>query len=520
MNGVMAWVEERREDNRHRFFQFLDAQRQIWTPSNIFNRCCVKWTADGNYSDDEFDEYSFRTGCHGPHHCRRDHPQITLSFDAESKVTTATISHRLDPFLAYFEARLANETAWPDPFLAYFEACLANETAWPQSETTYQLDGYLRQNMTDLHAQRFGSHLLKVAPGALEASDAAYVQEEQERKDTNTRATKRARIGSGGSTETFDRMEEAMDIAVLHRLQQDLEVDPLALHCMRQTSKMFHKTATAIAVRKIESLDLALTPLVDGMERHGDDKFDSYHDACFVSDPMGEYIVAYTMRDKVPLVFKKEDGKEGAFEPAAGTRADEFIWHSTLLEDSSRYECSSEGVLDCADDYSGQLMRVYWHPGNDDLVTPPERIGNYGQPLPSLGVLLAELDVEYNPEKGTTTERRNGVCLEYAVLESSREEYVGEDADESYYGDDGDDENNSHGDDCDERRQQEKRVYITYKGKIKIKKVNVDFGVLVKAHAIQLFRKLKRANAQIEKERPLTEKEKNYALLVRATSDL
>jgi hypothetical protein len=127
MYEIDAWVEDRRAANNAAFHQFLKEQKQIWTPPREMYKCCVKWLADGPLKEDygygDFDEYSFRNGCDG--RCGRDHPKITLSFDAKRKVVLATLSHQLDPFCKIFLQRCAEETAWP------------------QSAISYELDGFL-----------------------------------------------------------------------------------------------------------------------------------------------------------------------------------------------------------------------------------------------------------------------------------------------------------------------------------------------------------------------------------------
>jgi len=130
---------------------------------------CVKWLADGNYTPNEwdYDPYgSFRDGCMG--NCGREHPRLVLSFDAATKTTVATVTHpELLPFQNYFEERV-NE-----------------ETAWVRDRSSYDLNGFIRENLTNLRTQRhFGRHLVSVADGALEASDAA--QREQGRAPYQT----------------------------------------------------------------------------------------------------------------------------------------------------------------------------------------------------------------------------------------------------------------------------------------------------------------------------------------------
>lgn len=140
MDEVFAWVADQRDRNRSGFYRFLEQQRNRWMPNHVFNRCCVKWLVDGNYTWDEFqDEYSFCNGCQG--NCGREHPRIVLDFDVARKVTTATLSH---PELA--------------PFQRYFQECVNQETAWVRDRSSYELNGFIRENQTKLRTQQyFGS---------------------------------------------------------------------------------------------------------------------------------------------------------------------------------------------------------------------------------------------------------------------------------------------------------------------------------------------------------------------------
>lgn len=164
MDAVYAWVEDQRERNRNDFYRFLDQQRAKWTPRNVVSRCCVKWLADGKFTYNEYaDEYSFRNGCQG--NCGREHPRVVLSFDAGRKTTIATLSHpELSPFQRYFQERM-NE-----------------DTAWVYDRSSYDLDGFIRENQKELRTQQhFGAHLVTIAAGALEASDIAQRAQEEER---------------------------------------------------------------------------------------------------------------------------------------------------------------------------------------------------------------------------------------------------------------------------------------------------------------------------------------------------
>jgi hypothetical protein len=171
---------------------------------------------------------------------------------------TATLSHRLDPFLNYFDWRVAKGTA----------QCSSN--------TVYHLDGYLWHNLTAIRSyDGFGGHLIKVEQGAMDASDAAQTAVMEE----SGRAKKRPCVNYDDQidrSKSFDMLNEVMDIAMDARLKSDLINDPLSLYCMRSVNKYFKKLAESIASEKIKTLNLSITPLVDGKEIYEEDKIYCY----------------------------------------------------------------------------------------------------------------------------------------------------------------------------------------------------------------------------------------------------
>ena len=135
---VFAWVDDQRERRRREFYRLLQRGREIWTPRHIFDRCCVKWLIHGRIQHDEYggfynDPFDPPSGCNS---CSRDHPYITLRFDVTTKSTIAHLSHRLDPFVQCMNG------------------LVAEGKAWPQSASEYQINGYLRANITLLRQHR------------------------------------------------------------------------------------------------------------------------------------------------------------------------------------------------------------------------------------------------------------------------------------------------------------------------------------------------------------------------------
>lgn len=487
MDEVYAWVEDQRTRNRDDFYSFLDQQRAIWTPRNVFNRCCAKWLADGNYTvwgdgygDDYVDEYSFHNGCNG--NCGREHPRVVLSFDAERKSTIATISHQLDPFQRYFQERM-NE-----------------DTAWIRDRSLYELNGFLRENDTKLRAQgHFGSHLVSIENGALEASDSAQ-REEDERPAKRPKTTPVA----------ADLLEKVMDIFLLEGRAQ--EFDLFSLYCMRQTSRLFRRIATQIATSRLKTANFHITPLVDGVEQYGDDKFDGYNSETWEinGDPAIEDggLCRYKKCDEVLLgPLLDDDGEERlgtvTVVPTDPEKA-EFKWSSPYLyvdvdEDDRGYKTD-------VDHYIGQVLRVYWRPDPVDGVQEKQRTDMYDTILPSLGIGVYRFYLGEAPKTGLNTVTRSGVTIEFEVLESSEQRERDEDEVQER-------------DEDQVASEDDSVMYRTsYSGRARIIKLKVDFGVLVQQHALQLFRTVTREHQRIERERPLKAAEVAYVESIKAAA--
>lgn len=157
--------------------------------------------------------------------------------------------------------------------------------------------------------------------------------------------------------------------------------------------------------------------------------------------------------------------------------------------------------------YRGQLIRVYWHPSNEDPIEPP-----MSTEKPSLGILVSEFFVHQpKPNLGNGTKSNKYASIDYEVLESNAAEIVEEK-----------EESNRDNDDDDRSSGSEQRSpsdsYIRYSGKIKITKLKVNYKLLVEKHAERVEAEIRRKHMNIQKERPLTPREKDYETLVKAAS--
>lgn len=487
---VYAWAEDQRDRRRREFFELLQRGRDIWTPRHIFNRCCVKWLIDGRIQHDEYggfydSPFDPKKGCNG---CSRDHPCITLRFDVTTKSTIAHLSHRLDPFLHYMDG------------------LVEEGTARPQSASEYKIDGYLRPNVTLIRSHDgFGRHLVKVEDSELDASDAAQ-RAELEEQEARGRAAKRPRKTEEGEEEDLNAeglAAAAMDAVMKHQFQDD----PLTLFCLRQVNKSFKKSAESVASTKVKTLDITVTPLVNGTQRFGSGRLDGYDPETFRDDGFDEYanIAEYTKREKILLDFQHAETGDGGYNPT-NTDAATFAWDSGKLDRESDPEDEdwSETAEYSEYAYCGQMFRVYWHPTDSDPVKSPVHSVFYGQQK-SFGVLIAEFPLSNRCEAGITNISHSGVTLSFDVLESNvsktEEEMSGYETDE-------------------EAEDGGRRVvkYIQFSGRIKLISVKVDFSVLVGLHASQVRRELLRRYERITKERPLTTTESEYLEFVRVAS--
>lgn len=161
---AMAWGMEWEEDARENYNQFVREQRAIWTPNDLFQRCCPKWLANGREAYNPFYSNGFDFELNdgnvvgkGCDYCELAHPCIELSFDTEMNATIANLSHPLGPFVECMDQRCAQGAATK------------------LSENKFQLDGYIRENKKKICGSGgvIGGHLVQVTKGELKKSDTA-----------------------------------------------------------------------------------------------------------------------------------------------------------------------------------------------------------------------------------------------------------------------------------------------------------------------------------------------------------
>eukprot|EP00536_Pseudo-nitzschia_multiseries_P000287 jgi/Psemu1/282225/fgenesh1_pg.4_\ len=259
-------ISKNRQDS-NTYEDFLEDQKNIWTPHELYEKCCPRFLAGGvshRYQSGQF-------VCFGT--CRKVHPTITLYFDANKACTVAAPSFRLDPFVKYLDQRVKEGSAVS------------------KSPYYYELEGFLRENLHRMrHQQRlFGGHLVNVAIGALKESDEAqaklleeaHVQQLRRRHshihshslnhrclsshhrfDSEPNPDRASMEIESSFYQDVEKLEVVLEICRLWGLGDHLDV--LSIDCMSRTSRVFRQVAIPMAERRVEECQFIMTPLVDG----------------------------------------------------------------------------------------------------------------------------------------------------------------------------------------------------------------------------------------------------------------
>jgi hypothetical protein len=481
-------------NNPYYYQAFLDQQRQIWTPTELFDKCCPQFLAGGNQQEIRRKDgtYSCAGGCHMAH------PTITLFFDADKSQTAAILSHRLDPFLQYLDARVEEGTA----------VC---KTAF-----YYELNGFVRSNLSHMRRQSsqgestqpqgrltFSSHLVKVALDALKESDQAQrtLLEQAHRKSHHAKHPC-----------NLETLEQVLDICRQHRLGDDLDV--LSIQCMQQTSCAFRRVAASMATQRLKNCQLQVTPFVDGCYTSGYSVFRRRHQTGGDQQLGGrrENIVAhqehgrtveYNKLDPILLCHSEQEkvdaSHEGCYVPSLRSRTNcspgddkekqeensrlgGFSWS---CEELSFANLEREFGDIAVSEYCGQKLQVHWKRGAADT-SGTQIINNqhnpYGENAPTFDVKLA--NHAQKPEIKTCAMPGFSLTLDLQKMEESTVD----------------------------------DVTVLFQGNAKILECRVRFEFLVAAYARSLEPLLQSKRDDILKSRPLLKHEEAFLQRVRRTS--
>jgi hypothetical protein len=365
-------------------------------------------------------------------------PFVTLYFDGDKKITVAVLAERLDNLSIYFQRRVEQGTAYQ------------------RSPLYYELDGYVRENWSKIQRQEgFGAHSVSVAVGSLKASDDA------QRDELTIERRSRMR-----KTVDDDLLEQALEIASLHRLKDDLDV--VSISCMSQANKAFNRVASKLARQRLLDTKLIIRPYVDGISLNGYSNFVRGDSTGLVSCSESGRAVEYCQRQDILL--SSSSGSEVVFKPIPSSIS-ELSWECEELALANLHRWWGDI---CIRDYVGQKLILYWKLDPSH----PDYVDNKCSSI----VSLAALRLEAEPSKGVRNwpMAQSSICLD--VLES--------------------------------RVTAIDDVTMSFAGCLRVLQVRLNFASLVGAAARSKLVSLKKTHERIEESRPLLEHEIDYLLEV------
>jgi hypothetical protein len=367
---------------------------------------------------------------------RRVHPAVTLFFDGDKKMTVAILADQLGSLSLYFQRRVEQGTAYQ------------------RSPLYYELDGYVRENWTKVRRHKgssFGSHFISIAIGSLTASDNAQRDELTAERQSRMRRT----LDDG-------LLEQALDIALLHRLKDDLDV--ISISFMSQPSEAFYRVAAKLAHQRLLDTTLILRPFVDGVSLSGYSNFVRGDATHLVSCSESGRAVEYHQGEDILLSSSTFDSE--CFAPLPGTIS-EFSWECDELALANLHRVWGDIPVR---DYVGQKLVLYWKldPSHPDFVDNKC----------SSSVTLVALRLEAEPSTGVRTWPMTLSSITLDVLES--------------------------------RLAAIDDVTMSFAGSVRISQVRLHFACLVRAAARGRLASLRTSHERIEESRPLLEHEIDY----------
>lgn len=416
-------------------------------PNELFEKCCLKWLSDKQQKGGKIAHgYKHTHTCQGG--CCKIHPSITLYFDQERQKTVAVMSHPFAPFTSCFEKKEADGSA---------------------SRITrlyYELDGFVRENLTNLREETtFPSHMVQPALSALDESDEA----QKLCLERDYQAKKRAKQRCASDC-CFDF---ALEICLLHRLAEDLDV--MSVYSLAQTSRGMRQIACSIAKRRLLQGRLVVQPLIDGILLDGYSLFHRSHrrrasSSSTVHRENGrpvEYIVWDT-----PIVCTSDSDKVNRYIPQS--REDSvFEWNCSELSFANLERGWGNITLS---EYLGQKLLLFWNCDGVDMASLPASDNEMKLPL-------GTVRLDSTPSEGVKRIDQPLLSLYVRVLESNTV-------------------------------QQTDEVTVSFSGRAEVVQVDFSFSCLVRAYARALGPYLVAEHSRILKKRPLMDHEKGFRLFV------
>jgi len=492
---------------------------------------------------------------------------VTLFFDSDKKMTIGVLSQsprQQEQRRSHASVEMAN----------YFSNRVRAGSAYQRSPLYFELDGYIRENRTHIRQYMSGRRpdgqwprssntagtcrgseeasdrqeekdtskdgstetMISVAMGSLEASDAAQQQEllEQEERLRQQRQCESYDDDDDDDT-TFsgrwtdlDRLERVLEIARLVRLNDDLDV--LSIYFLRLTSKLCGRVAARVAMHRMQTTRLTLTPFVDGVSLTGYSNFVRHEDHRNNNDDADA-----ETQGPIKLVRHSETGRLIEYRQCRdlalqnyclGTRqsAPEEIATFTPIQrnDSS---CGCEFSWKCEEialanlhrwwgdiairDYMGQKLVLSWNPLSVDAINfqkqHPKNIENNDQDGNSSSnssdscplVTLAAIRLENGPKQGIQTFSP----LSPDQLKKHRQENSASSLSMTLNV-------------LKSETRSIDHVTMLYTGHARVEKVQMNFMSLVKAMAKAVAPRVREEQLDILQMRPLLPKEVEYVKMI------
>lgn len=554
LTELSGWMEKQRDEEEARIDTIRNEQEQIWTPRHVFDTCCVKGLADGWETTTATTRLRIggggggSNGCSGG--CGKAHPCIVFEWqqhqsccsrggdsDDVNGTAVATLSHKLDPFVRYFE-RLCD-----DGLAVKMEIDKKDRSSSTDcSSCTYRLNGFLQAHLDRLqHTSQFKPHLYKVSsPNALSASQRAHERhidrEEQLERDAKRRRKNYTATSTQSDASALAVFEKAMTICG----DQGLLLEHLGLAeigWMRLTGRLSDnivaKVAATMARTRLRQVRLSYSVLLDGMVQFRETgptyRREEWHrgntdqqppqqvydnnqedEGCIlipdIEGEIDEYgreigdrikkVEMYTCRDsRLPLRNSanddNENGEDNNTSPLAASNSSpppdrfvpneerEFHWESLVLNLAANPLTPSEGDFEF--DYRGHVIRVYLE-GCSTTVNPPEKDCLFSE---QLEVARYRID----PRRLQVGVHTNGKFTFEVV---SKEDRVP----------------------TSSSRQ------IQYRGSFRVREIKFDFGDLLGVFVRKKLPLEKLKMQEIRQKRPVTRSEKEYVkALAKAARD-
>lgn len=245
LTEMSEWMEAQREKSEEKAKALAAAQRKLWTPASVFDQCCSKWLADGpeiQPSGCKAGSTMAAKGCSGA--CGKEHARVLLEWNTHRGVAVASVSHKLDPFVNYFEGLCREGFAKKSD----------------SNELCFELNGFLKEHVDKMEQSvPFGMHLVKVTPEALAASQRAHKRHlEQEEL---IQQAKRRKLQANVSV-NLSLLEQVLQICYDHSLSDHLDIAEIAW--MRLSCKAMARVAAQMAKARMHSLKLSYSILLNG----------------------------------------------------------------------------------------------------------------------------------------------------------------------------------------------------------------------------------------------------------------